>query len=155
MVDLESATNISSIKDIEARAAYIYLDLARIIADFMFKLDSKDIPGLQEDIYLTPLLPYFLNSYFAGYSDSKFASSMAGFLNNDSHNNGLFSFFGKLPEKDGSIEQSMLPHLIIPWRWAHESDNGQEVDLTEFKEGPFASFYRSITEVAGSIPFQS
>ena len=154
LLDLDTAVRMSTIPA-EQRAAFIYLDLARVINDFMkdkYSILSKEEDHSIPNACFMPLLPHFLYGYFKGTQAQAFLKGIMRFVENNSFDSSLraelFTMFGSLPEFGPGFRHGDDFTLVEPIIRLY-SGEATALNLKTFTENKlFNLFYQAIELVA-------
>lgn len=115
VLDLDTTFALSSVPA-EWRPALLYLDLSRTINDLMRSIRYEDIyDGEAEiaDVFLTPLIPFFLHGYFVGDAGLLLSDQIARFILPGAPAEDLFRTFGYCPEFDSNWRLGGNDHSLM------------------------------------------
>lgn len=155
LLDLDTNIQLLSIPK-EARAAFLYLDLARTINDYMKEGVYEEIfDGEPEttEIQLTTLLPYFLRGYFKGDTSLGFVKQMEDLIQRKPGKYEINKLFGHLPDFKPGWRRGTDFTLIEPIIRVLSSDNGSQVEIKPMMGNEFfRGFYQAVESVAAALP---
>lgn len=154
IVDLDTTVSLFAVPK-EQRLAFLYLDVARAVEDYMKDFPYRDCYDGEEEItYLTPLnlLPWFFFGYFNGFPKSDFFEVIKDFMTGDRQKGELVGFFGRLPEFSSGYCMGEDKTIIEPITTMYSSPNNTEIDLRDFMHrNTFRLFYDALEKAAFSL----